>query len=115
MLDIQTTNLIWTIAAAVATGWTLLRRRGDLVTWGFLGYFALTFYATGKSPWLESSFRYFAPMFTIFLAGHALWAWLRGRWPQPVVDACFGALLAAQIMYMVFHQALFTVQRGHFF
>jgi hypothetical protein len=115
VLDVKTTNLIWTLLALTAVVYHGVRRRFDLLTTGFIGYVLLTYYANGKAEWMESSYRYYAPVFTIYLMAYDAYAYLRSRLPDVVVHAVFLALFSVNVMYMVFHVALFASGRWHFF
>ena len=115
VLDFKATNLIWTLLAFGATLTTLVRRQWTPITLGFAGYFLLTFYANGKADFLESSYRYYAPMFTIYLALFDLWSWSSRRLPAAVAAMPFLGLLAVNVLYMAFYMTLFTAGRWHFF
>lgn len=115
VLDVKSTNLIWTLLALASIAYSLLRRRFDLLTLGFASYVLLTFYANGKAEWLESSYRHYAPVLPIYLMAHDAFGYLRARLPDELVTGIFLALLSINVMYMVLYMALFTSGRWHFF
>ena len=115
VLDYKTTNLLWTLLALSASIYAVVRRRRDVAALGFVGYFLLTFYANGKAEYLESSYRYYTPMFTIYLMFFDLYEYLRARWSTLLVDGLFLTLFAINVMYMVLYASLFASGRWHFF
>lgn len=115
LTDVRTTSLIWTLLALAACVVPLLRRRLDITVLGFCGYFLLTYYATGKTEWLQSNFRYFAAMFTIYLAAHAGYTFLLERWPAPVVRSLFVGLFAIDAVYMWIYLTQFTAGHWYYF
>jgi hypothetical protein len=115
LTDVRTTSLIWTVLALAACVVPLARRRLDFTVLGFCGYFLLTYYATGKSEWLQSNFRYFAAMFTIYLLAYESYTFLLERWPAAVVRSLFVGLLAVNAVYMWIYLTRFAAGHWYYF
>jgi hypothetical protein len=115
VLDVKTTNLIWSLLAFSAAVFCAFKRNWSVLGFGFIGYFLLTFYVNGKAELMESSYRHYAAVIPIYLMLHALYRGLRARLPELLVNGLFLALFSINVMYMVLYMALFTSGMYHFF